>query len=343
MFRMRYAIAFGMLVGGAGAAQPVAQPAAAPFTGLRGTAETLPSQGDLSVLTYNVKGLPWPIAADRTPALRQIGARLAGLRSQGRQPGIVVLEEAFSNEAKAIAERAGYAFHVEGPYGRAHPGNGADGVWYRGETQSAMLDSGLAILSDYPVLSADRAAFPQGACAGYDCLAAKGVLLVTVSVPGKGPIAVAATHFNSRKASGAPYARTHMAYAKQAAFVAEFLDARLDAGMPLVLAGDFNRGQRPARIASLSAMLRHIGGAGGAREALRERMAEDPTGLGGSPEASWIRRKARDMQFVFDGDRLRLDPVGADIPFGSEQGGAMLSDHMGFTIHYRVWGSDRAA
>ena len=32
---------------------------------------------DLSVLTYNVKGLPWPLASGRAEALRAIGDELA--------------------------------------------------------------------------------------------------------------------------------------------------------------------------------------------------------------------------------------------------------------------------
>ena len=40
-----------------------------------------PSADDpLSVMTYNVRGLPWPIAWGRADALAQIGDRLAALR-----------------------------------------------------------------------------------------------------------------------------------------------------------------------------------------------------------------------------------------------------------------------
>ena len=209
---------------------------------------TLASSGELAVLTYNVKGLSWPVASGRDEALARIGARLAAMRRQGRQAGVVVLQEAFTAQAKAIGTAAGYAWQVQGPYARSGPGNPVGGSWYLGENQSAMLDSGLAVLSDYAVLAVERMAFPEGDCAGFDCLVAKGVLLVTLDVPGAGPVTVAATHLNSRKASGAPFARANAAYSRQTEFLGNVLRARTQASGPLIVVGDFNRGDRPTRL-----------------------------------------------------------------------------------------------
>ena len=41
----------------------------------------------LSVMTYNVHGLPWPVAQDRDDALVQIGARLAQMRQAALAAG----------------------------------------------------------------------------------------------------------------------------------------------------------------------------------------------------------------------------------------------------------------
>lgn len=287
---------------------------------------------DFSVMTYNVKGLPWPIAQGRPAALGDIADRLAAMRAQGRQPTIVVLQEAFIADAKAIGDRAGYAYQVYGPYLRAGAGvtAAAGGQWYLGETQPAPLDSGLVVLSDLPITDVARAAFPTDSCAGYDCLAAKGIVMVTVDVPGRGPVSVATTHLNSRGASGAPYERTHVAYRRQTDFLARFIRSHRAPAQPLILAGDFNRGSRPQRIAALTAAM------GGAREGLGEaipRMAA--TGLP-ARDAQTIRRRGRDMQFLFDGARAKLEVSGIEVPFGTEAGGEALSDHMGFTIRYRL-------
>jgi endonuclease/exonuclease/phosphatase family metal-dependent hydrolase len=316
------------LVAGVALAQPLARADALPaFVGDDAIAS------DFSVLTYNVKGLPWPIASSRTEPLRRIGARLAMLRAQGRQPTMVVLQEAFTGQAKALGDQAGYRYQAVGPAGRSAPGVAAgEGSWYLGETLPAALDSGLVILSDVPIGEIRRAAFPTGACAGTDCLAAKGILVASVTIPGKGPVTVATTHLNSRAASGAPWRRTHVAYAHQADFIADFVKVRATPPpAPLIIAGDFNRGQRPVRQAALTAAL-----GPDVREGLRERLAKDARPFGRPGDARWIRQHARDMQFVFDGARARLQVVGAEIPFGTESDGSQLSDHMGFTIHYRI-------
>ena len=331
IIRLRYILSLGVLVGGAS----LAQTASEPISDAPPTSESRVA-ADLSVLTYNVKGLPWPVATGRSEALGAMADRLRILRQEGRQPAVVVLQEAFTEQARAIGRNAGYAYQVHGPYIRTAPGELAEtgGSWHLGETSPSMLDSGLIVLSDYPVIAAERAEFPTGACAGFDCLAAKGVLLVTVDIPGKGPVAIAATHLNSRKASGAPFERTHAAYDRQARFLAQFLADRRRPDVPLVLAGDFNRGQRPVRIASLDTALARISGEAVPREALRLVAA---TAQGSQPggEIGWIIKRARDMQFPFGAKGASLSPVSAEVPFGREPGGEMLSDHMGFTIHYR--------
>ena len=331
IIRLRYILSLGVLLGGASLAQTVSEP-----IGDTPPASESRIAGDLSVLTYNVKGLPWPVATDRGEALGAIADRLRQLRQEARQPTVVVLQEAFTEQARALGNDAGYLSQVHGRYVRSAPGElpEAGGSWHLGETSPSLLDSGLIILSDYPVISAERAEFPTGACAGFDCLAAKGVLLVTVDIPGKGPVEIAATHLNSRKASGAPFDRTHAAYDRQARFVARFLADRRSPDVPLVLAGDFNRGQRAVRIAALDSALALLSGEAAPREALRVVAANRRASLP-ADEIGWIIKRARDMQFVFGGSGRALTPVGAEVPFGLETGGEMLSDHMGFTIHYR--------
>ena len=58
------------------------------------------------------------------------------------------------------------------------------------------------LLSDFPIESVRRAAFPADACAGFDCLAAKGAMLVTVSIPGKGRVAKKTNRVISRLNKG---------------------------------------------------------------------------------------------------------------------------------------------
>ena len=181
---------------------------------------------NVSIMSYNVHGLPWPLTRGRPGALRKIGARLAAMRAEGDQPHLVLLQEAFTRDAKAIAREAGYPFAVAGPgrsdrWGSRPDAGEAQFVRARnklkGEGDGTFEDSGLLLLSDYPVLDVKRMPYSRFACAGYDCLANKGVLLVRVAVPGVAkPLTVVETHMNSRGASGVPPQRSDAAYARQA-------------------------------------------------------------------------------------------------------------------------------
>lgn len=327
LWSLRYFLSAGLAVGGASLAQPVASPDFA----LKRVNSTAPS-GEVSLMTYNVKGMPWPAAWNREASLRQIGERLAAMRAEGRQPAIAVLQEAFTPDAKAIGRLAGYAYHVEGPYLREEPGEVADagGSWLTGETGGSAVDSGLVILSDYPVTRVSRAAFPTGACAGYDCLASKGVVMVTVEVPGIGPVDIATTHLNSRAAAGVDYQRTHRAYRRQVQFLHAFVEAQRSTAHPLILAGDFNLGKRPVRLRAFNAAFPH------ARNSLAELRRSSPAGPAHSSDADMITEKARDFQLLFDGKDSAFTPLAAEIPFGTEEDGAMLSDHLGYMIRYRL-------
>ena len=61
---------------------------------------------ELSVLTYNVRGLPWPLALGRADALKDIGAELARMRREGRQPDVVLIQEGFRGEVGYCRRRA---------------------------------------------------------------------------------------------------------------------------------------------------------------------------------------------------------------------------------------------
>jgi len=330
---------FGML-----ASSPLPRPA----NGERPVAAPGPPE-TLSVMTYNVKGLPWPIAWGRGAALESIGARLGALRAQGRQPHIVALQEAFTDDAKAVGHAAGYAYVANGPGTEARddpPMNAADrnfaaaARWSKGETQGKLVDSGLQILSDYPIVRVRRQAFPAFACAGYDCLANKGVLLVSIAVPGtRVPVDILDTHLNSRYASGVSDARSLYAYRRQVAFVGRFIAAHHDPASPLIMAGDYNMGPRPARRGVLLGQVRDWSrdrGQQRVRDGLSHCMADPGDAIARSSDARWILKRARDWQFMIDGAHVALDAMRATVPFGHDADGAMLSDHIGFAVDYRL-------
>lgn len=293
-------------------------------------------RGDFTVLTYNVKGLPWPAASGRPAALRLIGDQLMAMRKAGVQPDVVLLQEAFVADAKAIGAKAGYRYSVTGPdqamaNSLAGSGKGTR-RWYIGETQGKQLDSGLVILSDFPLSQVRRAVFGPDHCAGLDCLAAKGTLLARVAISAGRHVTIATTHLNSAGASKAPRQEADAAFGRQTRGLVRFVQEHWNRSDPLVLAGDFNVGRKPRRAESLSAATRSLGAASSDRNALLTCLHLSDCKIVRQREAEQIGRRAKDMQMITDGRLAGLEPVSASIPFPVANG---LSDHAGFMIGYR--------
>jgi endonuclease/exonuclease/phosphatase family metal-dependent hydrolase len=304
----------------------------------------------LSVLTYNVEGLPWPFASGRGGAARQIAERLKSLRAEGRQPHVVVLQEAFGEAQKSIGREAGYQYMAFGP-GKSFKNDEAmtdedrafydKGRYLKGEALGKWRGSGLAILSDYPILSVHKAAFPAWACAGFDCMANKGVMMAEVQIPGiDKPVAVIATHLNSKKASGVSQQRFNTAFDMQIRTIGRFLAANLDPGMPYVFAGDTNIGKSAQRRAWFERALANVPRTNANQEVRTALATCLVTKSGCTVEAPAQAEKAfthgKDWQVYADGASVSLQPLGIGIPFGADAHGHMLSDHIGYTALYRV-------
>lgn len=290
----------------------------------------------LSVLTYNVHGLPWPFASGRSAAMAAIAARLRRMRSAGVQPDVVALQEAFGDDAKAIGRAAGYRYAAFGPDvdlpSAPSPADRAferRGSILRGEGVGKHLDSGLAIFSDYPILAVRRLAYST--CAGYDCLANKGALATLIAVPGQGPVTIIDTHLNAARASGVTPERHRRAYVRQVRQLAAFEESLARPGSVVLLAGDFNVGHDPVRNAAFRLSL--VAGrlpstiaatvCGGCRVAQREDV-----------RTSLRRRKDWLLYRAPNGAGVR--PFAFSAPFGRLANGTMLSDHVGVMVRYRL-------
>jgi len=301
----------------------------------------------MSVMTYNIKGLPWPLAMGRDEALNRIGGRLAAMRQAGRQPHIVLLQEAFSSEATALAEQAGYSNVAFGPDSGLRtnaPTDAADiaylqsARWDRGERMGKSLSSGLMILSDYPITGIDRMAFPDFACAGLDCMANKGVLIAHLNVPGAGPVSIANAHLNARAAAMVPVGRSQQAFGRQIDLMARFVAGHVPKGQALILGGDMNIGsdirRRNAFFTGFARSgLRFVAPAlDGARQAL----AQAAVDKGAHADLLHAVGHGKDWIFARDGQDMPLTVLQAQVPFGAEAGGESLSDHFGYVIRYRM-------
>jgi endonuclease/exonuclease/phosphatase family metal-dependent hydrolase len=318
-----------------------------PLAAVRGTgAGTAPT---VSVMTYNVEGLPFPVRIGRDAAAARIAQRLREMRRRGVQPDVVVLQEAFGPAQRAIGHAAGYRYIAFGPDAGAvgdtsmtvHDRRFAAAARFsRGELSGKLFGSGLVILSDYPIERVARAAFPAFACAGFDCLANKGVMLAMVRVPGAPhPVAIVTLHMNSKKASHVPVARRDYAFARQVDAVGQFLRRHLPSDVPYVLAGDTNIGGSAARRVRFRAMLASLARSGAGRfgtaldTCLGGRSTCTVTGVADLRRA---HAAGKDWEVYAPGAATALAPVAADASFGTDASGRMLSDHVGYVARYRL-------
>ncbi|MGD9812263.1 MAG: endonuclease/exonuclease/phosphatase family protein [Sphingobium sp.] len=305
---------------------------------------TLPSD-ELSVLTYNVEGLPWPIAFDRPSALARIGNRLNQLRASGTAPEIVVLQEAFTPEARAIARRAGYPYVAFGPTAST-PRPFVDGIArdpdpWKGEGFSPILSSGLVIMSDYRLSNIRSSPFPAGACSGYDCLANKGILSARVAVPGTpDPVEIVTTHFNSGNPSGQPEGVSRVAYRLQMEALNDFTSDAERKPTIRIYAGDFNIGHSPGRLSILAGYIRDK------RAKIAYAMGREKyAGLCENSDQHCLARlmnaanvpliHANDWQFFAVPRDVSLVPIAKEEMFRPDGEGKRLSDHLGLKVTYR--------
>jgi endonuclease/exonuclease/phosphatase family metal-dependent hydrolase len=266
------------------------------------------SAQEISVLTYNVKGLPWPVAAGRRDALLSIGEDLAAMRARGQQPNVVLIQEGFRGEVEALRARSGYRHWAQGPR--------------RGWRKLA--GGGLHVLSDLPIEAAVSQAFR--ACAGHDCLAAKGVMLATMRLPDGSRLAMVNTHLNARRASGAPPDVAHRAHIRQQDEIRAFLKRHRPADAAVVIGGDFNVKNAPARYGYRAETRPYTV----VSEVCRAELGCMPVEAGPAP---WL--KSQDLQAFISTVDMRVQPLATSMAFDGVQG-RRLSDHDGYLVRYRL-------
>jgi len=301
--------------------------------------------GDLSVLTYNIHGLPWPVAWNRPAQLARIAAELRMLRDEGRNPHIILFQEAFTQEARSIGRAAGYRYVAFGPAADVPGATLPPGTsslspvarsWLKGEDVGKYVGSGLQILSDYPIVGIHRIAYSPSACAGYDCLANKGAMMATVQLPGREePIDIVTTHLNSRGASRVSNDRSMRAYGLQIASLSAFIHSWHVPSRPLIVAGDFNVGKDKDRRETLlgAADKRWVDANQPVRD-IYDMAAQGHIRL--SADAAYSFHKAKDWAFYSDGNATDLRLTKIEVPFGHAADGSMLSDHVGYTATFRL-------
>lgn len=315
---------------------------------------------EISVLIYNVAGLPWPLSrgktsrqvdengeripidSNRARALRAIGDTLGELRAAGREPDIIMLQEAFISSSIEISGRGGYPNWVVGPrtndLGEKYSERATDEFisersFWKGEKLGKHQPSGLILASNFPILRKYSHPFNQWECAGFDCLANKGVLAVIVEIPGVPEVvALATTHFNSRGASGVKGERSLIAHNLQVDETNEFLDGLDEPIIPFIWGGDLNMRHADDRIEFF------VERSGGELNEVSSFCVENPDRC--EVVARWDTGtpwyETQDLQGWLTGTLVDIHPFKVENVFDQPVDGYMPSDHDGVLVHYRL-------
>jgi len=261
--------------------------------------------GEISILTYNVWGMPGPLAQDRRARLQRLGETLSAY-------DIVTLQEAFSDDIRHLES------HPEFPFQIRHDNRGL-----------VRAGSGLYILSKHEILKADYRPFSN--CTQGDCLARKGVLWVRIEHPTIGLMDIYTTHYQSQTSTVAADIREK----EDNRVLQEFVHQN-NAAFPVLITGDFNLLPDQREYRDLMRRLplidlyrnAHPDNPGMTFDPLR-----NPYARGGTPGRI-------DYIFLLKGNAYEATPLACHLTHEEEQQGYYLSDHFGVTarIYFRQAG-----
>ena len=287
---------------------------------------------EISILTYNIHGLPWPLTRNPTSAFREIGRELGQMRREGRAPDIVLIQEGFSDISELV-QLSGYAYWARGPEKAQRPPDEAKSGFARtrylvkGEGWGKLTGSGLHVLSDLPITSVRTESYRY--CAGWDCLANKGVMAVHVEVEGLSRgLDVVNTHMNSREAAKVPWSRSRKAHNLQMTALLRFVARTRTPGAALLVGGDLNARDDPGRyyyqaeqrpFTVVAEECKHRIDSCGAPEVHK-------------PAEPWL--STEDLQAYSSGAQVTVAPMRVALMFNGTANGSRLSDHDGYQVRY---------
>jgi endonuclease/exonuclease/phosphatase family metal-dependent hydrolase len=208
---------------------------------------------------------------------------------------VVLIQEAFTEKAHALAREAGYRYSA----------------WGR-DRSFLRFSSGLLILSKHPITATATMTFK--ACGGFDCFSRKGAQYARIEVPGFGPLDVFNTHLN---ANGHQWAR-----AGQARELLSFV-RRYSTGAPAIVGGDFNC--EPSRLPA--SVVKHFGKLAAT---MPGEFTQDSL-LNPYLKSSGPRRRI-DYLFLLDGASSGWEAASSTLLFDGSQGSPVLSDHFGVRV-----------
>ena len=277
---------------------------------------------DLTVLSYNIKGLPGIAGGyNNKKRMREIGRLLQERLRQGSAPDIVLIQEAFVGETKHLVNEANYPYVVYGPGKTANDESG--------DEITRLYGSGLILLSRHKVLGSQQVVFAKKDCGTWDCQSNKGVQLVEIQVPGLPfNLSIANTHLQS----GRKYDEIRVL---QMRTLKRFLAQHLNLESGFIFAGDFN--SFPERKSFdywlETTQLENVG-----MQCIEQKCESRKIASANSAELLYTpdQHFYQNSLNVKKSDKFQLKPTKAYRNFKEIFMDKPLSDHLGYEVTYRI-------
>lgn len=293
----------------------------------------------LTVMIYNVAGLPWPVRWGTGRAMSRLAAEFENEFTHQR-PELLLLQEAFVPSATRLAANAKYKNFVRGPERGDQPTFDEQQLdpqflderrRLKGERAAKLVNAGLVVASDFGITSVVNEPFGRRNCAGFDCMSNKGMMLVRLDIPGvPAPLFVLNTHLNAYGAAGVPRERSRYAHSRQIDDMVKLFERDWRGQGPLIYAGDFNTGGAPNRFAykdeKMPGELAHR-----FCDAHRDRCQVK---VSWDNEMPWLHTE--DLQGYADGGGIKIEPIEISEMFGQPVDGKQLSDHDALLVKYKI-------
>lgn len=191
------------------------------------------TQTNLTVISYNLKGIPPIFASDiytehNDERATEFAHYLKTRIEQGTAPDVVLLQEIFAPTfLTTLVSNSNYPYHYTDYAENYSLSNVSSG-------EIKAVPSGLLILSKYPITQSAVHHFPSDLCAVEDCYAKKGVLWVTIQKPDVPfVIDIFNTHIQARTAQ-------ESIREQQIKDMKTFVSRRVNKARAVFFGGDFN-------------------------------------------------------------------------------------------------------
>lgn len=256
---------------------------------------------ELSILTYNVWGLPGLLGTKRSDRFSRLGPTL-------NRYDVVTLQAAYSDDIESLKQNTGFAYHAR-------------------INNSSLLktNSGLYTLSKYPILKTEYEEFDH--CSGTDCLTRKGILLTRIEHPKLGPIDIYSTHYQAGDSAKAKDIRSQQDNRELQEMI-----QRNRSSFPVIVMGDFEMVPDQPEYQDLLQRLPLT-------DAYRK-MHPNTGGYTYTPDNPYLKGEGipqrLDYIFLLAKTGIEIKPLSVDLAYDQPVDGWMLSNHSGVSARLQI-------